>query len=47
MTLCALPVGKGRLILNAYRLQENLNRNPAADRLFLNILNTEYKRQSQ
>ncbi len=42
MTLCSYPAGCGKLILSAYRLLENLNINPAADRLFLNILSAEY-----
>ncbi|NLV75144.1 MAG: hypothetical protein GXY52_10780 [Chloroflexi bacterium] len=43
MNLCSYTVENGRLILNAYLLLENLNTNPAADRLFLNILNAEYR----
>lgn len=43
MNLARYAVGRGALILNAYRLLENLHINPAADRLLLNILNTEYK----
>ena len=42
MNICSYPVENGRLILNAYLLLENLNMNPAADRLLLNILNAEY-----
>ena len=44
MELCAYAVGRGRLVLNAYALLENLNQNPAADRLLLNILNAESAR---
>lgn len=43
MNICSYPVENGRLILNAYLLLENLNTNPAADRLLLNILNAEYR----
>lgn len=42
MDICTYKAGNGKLILNAYLLLENLNINPAADRLFLNILNAEY-----
>ena len=44
MELCAYAAGKGRLILSAFQLLENLNTNPAADRLFLNIIGEEYAR---
>ena len=47
MELCAYAVGRGRLVLNAYALLENLNQNPAADRLLLNILNAESARLRQ
>ena len=40
--LATYKAGNGALILNAFRLLENLNINPAADRLLINILNTEY-----
>ena len=30
--------GRGRFILNALRIVENLGRNPAADRLLLNLI---------
>lgn len=37
-------MGKGALILNSYNLVENIGLNPAADRLFINILNEECRR---
>ena len=43
MNLARYQTGKGALVLNSYRLLENLNINPAADRLLINILNTEYE----
>lgn len=42
MNLAAYRAGQGRLILCAFRLMENLNVNPAADRLLINMLNAEY-----
>lgn len=41
MDVCSYPCKNGKLILNAYLLLENLNVCPAADRLFMNILNAE------
>jgi len=43
MNLARYQTGKGALVLNSYRLLENLNINPAADRLLINILNAEYE----
>lgn len=42
MSLAAYKAGNGMLILNTFRIMENLNINPAADRMLLNILNAEY-----
>jgi len=36
--LGAYALGAGQIILNAFRLLENINHHPAADRLLLNII---------
>ncbi|MHB8958781.1 MAG: glycoside hydrolase family 2 TIM barrel-domain containing protein [Candidatus Limnocylindrales bacterium] len=38
LLLAAWPLGDGRIILNTFPVLENLARNPAADRLLLNML---------
>lgn len=43
LNIASYHVGKGSLILSTFRLLENLEINPAADRLLLNILNEEYR----
>ncbi len=37
-------MGKGAVVLNSYNLVENIGKNPAADRLMINILNEENRR---
>lgn len=44
MNLAACQVGKGVLILNSFSVLENLRVSPAAGRLLVNILTTEYAR---
>ena len=38
LLLAAYPLGSGRIILNTFPVIENLDRNPVADRLFLNMV---------
>ncbi len=37
--LCAFNVGKGKLLLNTYRVLETLSEEPAAAKLMLNLIN--------
>jgi hypothetical protein len=38
LTICAYPLGAGRLVLNTLRIRENLGKDPVAERLLRNML---------
>jgi hypothetical protein len=42
--LAAYRHGAGRIVLNTFRILENLGKNPAADRMFFNLLTFEKER---
>jgi hypothetical protein len=36
--LCSYKVGKGRVVLNTFKILDNVGKHPAADRLLLNLI---------